>query len=133
MRNLSLSLWLSGWIAAIVCGHGASGKINTDWANAVRRQRNNNNTIICYGCRGERAALPRNDGFALVVQVREKNDSRALRTLRTLRPSRLSSASHCHIERGHFSSTAISTTTIILRLIGGYKMGKIFVVLCTQQ
>lgn len=45
--NLSLSHWLSGWITAIVCGHGV---LENKHQLGQRRQQqcNNNNTIICY-------------------------------------------------------------------------------------
>lgn len=121
VRNLSLSLWLSGWIVAIVCGHGASGKINTGWADAVQQQRNNNNTIICYGCRGERAALPTNGGFALAHAGAAKRRAH----VKDMQGGCLGlPVRHTVTLRVNLVSTAISTATVILRLIGGYKIVK---------
>lgn len=130
VRNLSLSLWLSGWIAAIVCGHAASGKINTDWAAAaVQQHRNNNNTIICYGCRGERAALSTNGGLPLAVQVRQ-HDVHMSRT--RARQCWSSSVSQSHSDgelcvNSYFNNHCYSETNWWMQ------DSKMFVVLCTQQ
>lgn len=119
-----------GWIAAIVCGHGASGKINTDRAHAVQQQRNNNNTIICYSCRGERAPLSTNDGLALGSQVR-RSDAHAQRDVHEAvlaLPVR-----HTRRVEGELRVNSRFDNRYYSETNWWIQDSEIFVVLCTQQ